>query len=68
MVRGIEMITQICHQAGDGAGFGRNVDAACGSSGIFVEEHPRRLAEEVTIHGVEKVNAAGRLCRRKLAA
>jgi type I restriction enzyme M protein len=52
---------------------GRILDPACGSGGMFVqsarfvEEHRRNAAQELMIHGVEKVDDTGRLCRLNLA-
>ena len=52
---------------------GRILDPACGSGGMFVqsarfvEEHRRKAAEELMIHGIEKVDDTGRLCRLNLA-
>jgi type I restriction enzyme M protein len=50
---------------------GRVLDPACGSGGMFVqsarfvEEH--RKSEKLAIHGIEKTDATGRLCRLNLA-
>ena len=53
---------------------GRVLDPACGSGGMFVqsarfvEEHHRSSgARDLSIHGVEKVDETGRLCRLNLA-
>ena len=52
---------------------GRILDPACGSGGMFVSsarfvaEHKRNPAIELSIHGVEKVDETGRLCRMNLA-
>lgn len=52
---------------------GRILDPACGSGGMFVssarfvEEHQRNPAAELSIHGVEKTDETGRLCRLNLA-
>ena len=52
---------------------GRILDPACGSGGMFVqsarfvEEHRKKAAEELMIHGIEKVDDTGRLCRLNLA-
>jgi type I restriction enzyme M protein len=50
---------------------GRVLDPACGSGGMFVQS-ARFIAEHqqtgtLSIHGVEKVDATGRLCRLNLA-
>lgn len=53
---------------------GRVLDPACGSGGMFVQS-ARFVAEhrkngdrnELSIHGVEKVDSTGRLCRMNLA-
>jgi type I restriction enzyme M protein len=50
---------------------GRVLDPACGSGGMFVQS-ARFVAEHqqqgtLSIHGVEKVDATGRLCRLNLA-
>lgn len=51
---------------------GRVLDPACGSGGMFVQsarfvaEH-RKGGAGLSIHGVEKVDATGRLCRLNLA-
>ena len=37
MAWGIAMITDICRQPGDRAGFRRNLDAACGLGAVFVQ-------------------------------
>ena len=74
MTRGIAINTGICHQSDGGAGFGSNVEAACGPSGVIVgrdrfkEKHRRKPAKDLLTHGVEKVNDAGRLCRMNPAA
>ena len=52
---------------------GRILDPACGSGGMFVssarfvEEHKKNPAAELSIHGVEKTDETGRLCRLNLA-
>ncbi|SEG46725.1 type I restriction enzyme M protein [Bryocella elongata] len=52
---------------------GRILDPACGSGGMFVSsarfvaEHKHNPAAELSIHGVEKTDATGRLCRMNLA-
>jgi type I restriction enzyme M protein len=53
---------------------GRVLDPACGSGGMFVQsarfvaEHRRNgNGNELSIHGVEKVDSTGRLCRMNLA-
>jgi type I restriction enzyme M protein len=52
---------------------GRILDPACGSGGMFVSsarfvaEHQRNPAAELAIHGVEKTDETGRLCRLNLA-
>ncbi|GEJ55945.1 type I restriction-modification system subunit M [Anaeromyxobacter diazotrophicus] len=53
---------------------GRVLDPACGSGGMFVQsarfvaEHRKNGAtDELSIHGVEKVDSTGRLCRMNLA-
>lgn len=49
------------------------LDPACGSGGMFVQsarfvaEHKKNPADELAIHGVEKVDETGRLCRLNLA-
>jgi len=49
------------------------LDPACGSGGMFVQsgrfvaEHRKNPAEELAIHGVEKTDETGRLCRMNLA-
>ena len=74
MTWGIAMVTGICHQSDGSAGFGSKVEAACGPSGVIVgsarlvEEHRRKPAKELMVHGVEMVNDAGRLCRMNPAA
>ena len=48
---------------------GRILDPACGSGGMFVSsarfvsEHKKNPAAELSIHGVEKTDETGRLCR-----
>ena len=48
---------------------GRILDPECGSGGMFVSsarfvsEHKKNPAAEISIHGVEKTDATGRLCR-----
>ena len=52
---------------------GRILDPACGSGGMFVSvrplrgEHKKNPAAELSIHGVEKTDETGRLCRMNLA-
>jgi type I restriction enzyme M protein len=52
---------------------GRILDPACGSGGMFVQsarfvaEHKKNPASELAIHGVEKTDETGRLCRLNLA-
>jgi type I restriction enzyme M protein len=52
---------------------GRILDPACGSGGMFVSsarfvaEHKQNPAAELSIHGVEKTDETGRLCRLNLA-
>jgi type I restriction enzyme M protein len=52
---------------------GRILDPACGSGGMFVSsarfvaEHKKNPAAELAIHGVEKTDETGRLCRLNLA-
>ena len=52
---------------------GRILDPACGSGGMFVQsarfvaEHKRNPAAELSIHGIEKTDETGRLCRMNLA-
>lgn len=52
---------------------GRILDPACGSGGMFVSsarfvaEHKHNPSEELSIHGVEKTDETGRLCRLNLA-
>lgn len=52
---------------------GRVLDPACGSGGMFVQsarfvaEHKKNGASGLSIHGVEKVDDTGRLCRMNLA-
>ena len=52
---------------------GRILDPACGSGGMFVSsarfvaEHQRNPSAELSIHGVEKTDETGRLCRLNLA-
>jgi type I restriction enzyme M protein len=52
---------------------GRILDPACGSGGMFVQsarfvaEHKKNPATELAIHGVEKTDETGRLCRLNLA-
>jgi type I restriction enzyme M protein len=52
---------------------GRILDPACGSGGMFVSsarfvaEHKHNPAAELSIHGVEKTDETGRLCRMNLA-
>jgi type I restriction enzyme M protein len=52
---------------------GRILDPACGSGGMFVSsarfvsEHKNNPSSELSIHGVEKTDETGRLCRMNLA-
>lgn len=52
---------------------GRILDPACGSGGMFVSsarfvaEHKKNPGAELSIHGVEKTDETGRLCRMNLA-
>jgi type I restriction enzyme M protein len=52
---------------------GRILDPACGSGGMFVSsarfvsEHKKNPAAELSVHGVEKTDETGRLCRLNLA-
>ena len=52
---------------------GRILDPACGSGGMFVSsarfvaEHKKNPASELAIHGVEKTDETGRLCRLNLS-
>jgi type I restriction enzyme M protein len=52
---------------------GRILDPACGSGGMFVQsarfvaEHQKNPAAELSVHGVEKTDETGRLCRLNLA-
>jgi type I restriction enzyme M protein len=52
---------------------GRILDPACGSGGMFVSsarfvaEHKKNPASELAIHGIEKTDETGRLCRLNLA-
>ncbi|PAW77869.1 MAG: hypothetical protein B9S32_09725 [Verrucomicrobia bacterium Tous-C9LFEB] len=52
---------------------GRILDPACGSGGMFVQsarfvaEHRKNPSTELSIHGVEKTDDTGRLCRMNLA-
>ena len=52
---------------------GRVLDPACGSGGMFVQsarfvaEHKKNPSAELSIHGVEKTDETGRLCRMNLA-
>jgi type I restriction enzyme M protein len=52
---------------------GRILDPACGSGGMFVSsarfvaEHRKNPSEELSIHGVEKTDETGQLCRMNLA-
>ena len=52
---------------------GRILDPACGSGGMFVQsarfvaEHKKNPSAELSIHGVEKTDETGRLCRLNLA-
>ncbi len=52
---------------------GRILDPACGSGGMFVSsarfvaEHKQNPSAELSIHGVEKTDETGRLCRLNLA-
>jgi len=52
---------------------GRILDPACGSGGMFiqsarfVEEHKKNPAEEISIHGIEKIGQTLRLAKMSLA-
>ncbi len=52
---------------------GRLLDVACGSGGMFVQSarfvhaHQKNPSSELSIHGVEKTDETGRLCRMNLA-
>ncbi len=52
---------------------GRILDPACGSGGMFVQsarfvaEHKKNPAAVLSIHGVEKTDETGRLCRLNLS-
>ena len=52
---------------------GRVLDPACGSGGMFVQsarfvsEHKQNPSAELSVHGVEKTDETGRLCRMNLA-
>jgi type I restriction enzyme M protein len=52
---------------------GKILDPACGSGGMFVSsarfvaEHKKNPAVELSIHGIEKTDETGRLCRLNLA-
>lgn len=52
---------------------GRVLDPACGSGGMFVQsarfvaEHHKNGGSGLSIHGIEKVDETGRLCRMNLA-
>jgi type I restriction enzyme M protein len=52
---------------------GRVLDPACGSGGMFVQsarfvaEHQKDPTKELSVHGVEKTDETGRLCRMNLA-
>ncbi len=52
---------------------GRILDPACGSGGMFVSsarfvsEHKKNPSAELSVHGVEKTDETGRLCRLNLA-
>jgi type I restriction enzyme M protein len=52
---------------------GRILDPACGSGGMFVSsarfiaEHKQNPTSELSIHGIEKTDETGRLCRINLA-
>jgi type I restriction enzyme M protein len=52
---------------------GRILDPACGSGGMFVSsarfvaEHKKNPASELSVHGIEKTDETGRLCRLNLA-
>jgi type I restriction enzyme M protein len=52
---------------------GRVLDPACGSGGMFVQsarfvaEHHKNGGGGLSIHGIEKVDETGRLCRMNLA-
>ncbi|MEI6341561.1 MAG: class I SAM-dependent DNA methyltransferase [Verrucomicrobiota bacterium] len=52
---------------------GRILDPSCGSGGMFVSsarfvaEHKQNPSAELSIHGIEKTDETGRLCRMNLA-
>ncbi|HWQ26638.1 MAG TPA: class I SAM-dependent DNA methyltransferase [Chlorobaculum sp.] len=52
---------------------GRILDPACGSGGMFVSsarfvaQHKQNPSAELSIHGIEKTDETGRLCRLNLA-
>lgn len=52
---------------------GRILDPACGSGGMFVQsarfvaEHRKNPSAELSVHGIEKTDETGRLCRMNLA-
>jgi type I restriction enzyme M protein len=52
---------------------GRILDPACGSGGMFVSsarfvsQHKKNPSSELSIHGIEKTDETGRLCRMNLA-
>lgn len=52
---------------------GRILDPACGSGGMFVSsarfisEHKKNPSSALSIHGIEKTDETGRLCRMNLA-
>ena len=52
---------------------GKILDPACGSGGMFVSsarfvaEHKKNPSSELSIHGIEKTDETGRLCRMNLA-
>ena len=65
IVRLLTEIIEPCH--------GRILDPACGSGGMFVSsarfvaEHKKNPSAELSVHGVEKTDETGRLCRLNLA-
>jgi type I restriction enzyme M protein len=52
---------------------GRILDPACGSGGMFVSsarfvsQHKKNPSSELSVHGIEKTDETGRLCRMNLA-
>src|SRR5262249_29563089 len=64
----VRLITEIIEPYG-----GRILAPACGSGGMFVQsarfvaEHKKNPTAELSIHGIEKTDETGRLCRLNLA-